>query len=241
MIRRTSIFVLVFLASWTMQAQAYVLGPTNPGKWGPPTLGTGANVTWSLMANGVSCAAENAGCTISALPAAFVPQIQAAFDAWEAVANINFTQVADSNAAYNAPGATGDIRIGMHAFDGAFGVLAHGYYPPNNGSSAAGDVHFDSAENWNTTQDASPSTIWIFMVALHEIGHAIGLNHTNVPNSVMNAFYNESLTGLQADDIAGAQALYGLPQAVPVPAAIWLMASGLGVLAAARRRTASSV
>jgi hypothetical protein len=42
----------------------------------------------------------------------------------------------------------GDIRIGAHRFDGASKTLAHTYYPPPNGGTAAGDAHFDDAENW---------------------------------------------------------------------------------------------
>lgn len=65
-----------------------------------------------------------------------------------------FTQVTDLGLAFNYSGDTqgdassGDIRIGTHRFDGAEGTLAHAYYPPPNGSTAAGDMHLDEAENW---------------------------------------------------------------------------------------------
>lgn len=32
-------------------------------------------------------------------------------------------------------------------------------------------------------------------VAVHELGHVIGLNHSNVDNSVMNAIYHQSIRG----------------------------------------------
>ena len=56
--------------------------------------------------------------------------------------------------AFNATGSSqndsrfGDIRIGAHRFDGAGRTLAHAYLPPPNGRTAAGDAHFDQAENW---------------------------------------------------------------------------------------------
>jgi len=52
-----------------------------------------------------------------------------------------------SGLAQNDPSA-GDIRIGAHRFDGAGKTLAHTYYPPPNGGTAAGDLHLDYAENW---------------------------------------------------------------------------------------------
>ena len=44
-----------------MSASAYVL---TGNKWGDPTMGTGATITWSLMSTGASCSQEYAGCTV---------------------------------------------------------------------------------------------------------------------------------------------------------------------------------
>lgn len=124
---------------------------------------------------------------------------------------MNITEVASN----------GDIRVswqvGVHGdgnpFDGLNGVLAHAFFPPPAGGTTAfaGDVHFDDAETWTMLERPVPSgqPIDLVTVAAHEIGHALGLGHSNVNCALMNAFYNGSHRYLAQDDIDGIRTIYG--------------------------------
>lgn len=92
-------------------------------------------------------------------------------------------------------------------FKGPGGVLAHAFYP---GSEIGGDVHLDADETWLMNETMSSGTN-MFQVALHELGHALGVEHSKDKNSIMVPWYNDKQfhTDLTEDDRLAIQQLYG--------------------------------
>ncbi|XP_077154613.1 collagenase 3-like [Ranitomeya variabilis] len=130
--------------------------------------------------------------------------IQKAFGVWSQVTPLRFTKVNRGDA---------DILIQFRArahgdqnpFDGAGRVLAHAYAP---GARIGGDAHFDEDERWTNSQ----AGFNLFLVAAHEFGHSLGLNHSEDPQALMfptYRFVNTDNYRLPQDDVNGIQSLYG--------------------------------
>ena len=81
-------------------------------------------------------------------------------------------------------------------------------YFSTNISGLSGDIHFDDDEQFTTGTSEGINLDW---VAVHEFGHSLGLEHTNVRESIMYPWYIGYFPNIELteDDIFGIQALHG--------------------------------
>ena len=276
----------VLLAVPAAAYNVFPFGSDQALKWGSNQVGTpGGVITWSLMPDGTPLDPLVAGFNWSGTSnlasvyaqvggeAAALAAIRSAFDAWSAVANIQFVQVGESGSlAFGSavPGSAivGHIRIGAFAFAPGNFTGAVGYAPPpNGGTTLEGDVIFNINNRFGIPVglegdpfDLFPPPTFFYLndfagLVAHEIGHALGLAHSDVTSALMCGYVDAGFTGSQChwadpdgdaqvpisrrpkpDDRAGIQHLYGVPE--PGITASW--AAGVMLLAGLRARRSSS-
>jgi hypothetical protein len=147
--------------------------------------------------------------------------VASAMDIWNA--QIGATQLL---AQLSAPGthAAGN-KINEIAMDStvdgdAFptGVLAITLNYTSGNSLAESDITFNDAYQWDSYRGALRVKQDIRRVAIHELGHVLGLNHPDEAGQTVTAIMNShvsSLDTLQADDITGGRVLYAANGFVP--------------------------
>ena len=133
--------------------------------------------------------------------------ILSGFQAWAINAVIDFGVVSDDGSPFGVSGPRhadprfGDIRIGARPLgDDVFAIsvseatLVSGTW--------AGDLVFNSNAEFRSTAD-------IYAATLHEVGHLLGLSHTDNPSSPMFSHGIPESTMLTDTDIAQVQQLHG--------------------------------
>jgi predicted Zn-dependent protease len=140
--------------------------------------------------------------------AAWQNQILKAAQQWAQQTNLNFAVITDNGAQIGTGSYQqgdpnqADIRFGGYNFGST--TLAQGYMPPPiNNYSIAGDIQFNTGQTWNVG-----STYDLFTVAMHEIGHALGLYHSGVVSADMYGSYQGTKSALASDDVSGMRSIY---------------------------------
>lgn len=137
-----------------------------------------------------------------------------AFSAWSDVADLNFNRVDNPSRAQLV------MSIGQGSkdhFDGPFGTLAWAQLPPVDNYMGRLLCKFDVDETWRESL-ADGEGILLLNVACHEIGHLLGLGHSEVNTALMAPFYNPNVNSPQSrDDVSKIQSIYGVPKEKPKP------------------------
>lgn len=157
-------------------------------------------------------------------------QLRSAFSAWEAAAAVKFVEVTDTSRADIVIGATdgasgrafANISLGggrsMRPVGKALGapsapdVETSG--PASNHTFALIDrayICLNPKMRWKTEFDGNLDVYDLRFTLMHEIGHAIGLDHPGNSGSIMGYRYDERVDRLQPADIAAVRGLYGAP------------------------------
>lgn len=186
-------------------------------KWGEPKLGTHAEVTYAFASRSMHFPdARNCRRLQPIAPMlgrlgiaadSFRDEVELAFGEWSRAADIVFRQIGDATEA--------DIVIGAQKTPRGRAYSNVAYASRNEKGTtpiSKSLICLNPAMEWKQGFDGDLDVYDLRYTLIHEIGHAIGLDHPGPHGQLMSFSYREDFRKLQAGDIAGAAALYGGPR-----------------------------
>ena len=206
---RAWIIIVLMLVFPGSKASAYcIMGPIG----GCPQSGTG----WS----GATATFHSKGFigSNSAFDSAFAD----ALNNWNNLSDFSYSsELGSVDPCDDPPNETRGWKIDSTVCSDAFGsttlavtrIWASSFNPSIN-NIIDSDITFNSDKTWDVFNGTDsleiPGALDIGRVAVHELGHALGLDHEiTIPDIIMDPFYSKTIETPQTDDINGLIALYG--------------------------------
>ena len=163
----------------------------------------------------------------------------AALSSWNSFLNgVSFRASSGSTAANTSGNGINNVVWGEDVYGEPFGsetlAVTQSWYRVSDNRYTESDVVFNTKFSWNSYRgntrraDGGGNLIDLRRVALHEFGHALGLDHPDDHGQSVAAIMNSRVgntDSLQTDDTNGVRSIYGTPPAA-APAATDTLAAG---------------
>jgi hypothetical protein len=188
--------------------------------WGPKHIQSPLPITVAFAEKNYDRDFGHAPAFSVGFPSEFLPLVDAAMSSWENVANIDFIRVRD---AVTVSDIVPDIRIGVSAFASnpttmefigytSYRVSVDTYITPGAMVTIEDPVEHPVQALPNGDYQYAGLETTVFQTLLHELGHAIGLDHNfDDPSSIMYPVLGSSNPTLTASDVEEIRSIYGFP------------------------------
>ena len=140
--------------------------------------------------------------------------------------------VDDPNTAYFS---ADPCNAGQEWPDGVVGVSVT-WSEAHSGEALQTSILFNADETWDVYDGPPMAAVDFTRVAVHEIGHSIGLDHTTTTGAIMEPVGSDVITP-QSDDLAGVHIIYNTVDVVVLPD---VNTNGRQEIAPIRRRAPNS-